>query len=468
MSNSLLELLNEAVLLTKELVENETMSQTQQAEILRGIANKINSAISYSLENISTFVLRIAYEPIYLMRMSPLLSSEATRKYLNIDRSEWEKLIEERRKGEYGEKGILLYNCLKGLLGGGFSTIEELLEQTSKRKYGSRLGEIWLLRTGRFLDVKTTHYEVKGQQRILIDKPDIEYAYLWKGEARETVDPPELTRDEMLEATLRVTHTITKILSHLKKIDENQQALFTVLNNMLWYRDNLYRKDEIVRDRILYDYLLYQTYLESRRTGHPFYILQHGWDEMQSVIDEHIKWLSPKTISSHAETDLAQKAIAHLLYSEALNKKLEYPFREYIEELGKDAVEHLVQGLRLQGWGRENERRIAAKWLGVIGDKEALVPLTEALNDEDGRVILYAAEALVKMGEEERTVEPLQQAFERYRFDLDPDWKDGRKQLADALARAYTVMLEEALKVHDYEKARKAKTGLEKIGKLAT
>jgi len=468
MSNSLLELLNEVVLLTKELVENETMSQTEKAEMLRGIASKIYSAISYSLENISTFISRVAYQPIYLMRLSPLLSSEATRKYLNIDRAEWEKLIEERGKLEYGEKGILLYNGLEQSLRGQYSTIEELLEQTSKRKYGSRLGEIWLLRTGRFLELKTTHYEVKGKQRILIDKPDIEYAYIWKGEARETVDPSELTRDEILETTLRVTHTITKILSHLEKIDKNQQeALFTVLSNMLWYRDNLYRKDEIVRDRILYNHLLYRTYLGPYRPGpEPFYILKHGWDQMQSVMDEHIKWLSPKTISNHAETELAQKAIAHVLYVEAHNQQLEYPFREYIEKLGKDAVEHLVKGLKLQGLGRENERRTAAKWLAVIGDKEALEPLIEALNDEDERVVLYAAEALVKMGEGERAIEPLQRAFERYRFVL--DWKDGRKQLADALARAYAVMLEEALKVHDYEKARKAKTGLEKIGKLAT
>lgn len=422
-SLSLLEILNAALLLTKELVQKETMPQSQKAEILKKIVSKIKAI--YLLANTPVFSSQFSgwaleFEPIKLLRVSPILSM--------FERAEWFKYVEEWRKKEYGERGILLYNGLEPYLG------EELFEEEPGY-------EIWLLRTGRFLHLKTTHYEVKGRQRKFEDFEQYIYTYVWRGEARETADPPELNRDEMLEVTSRVTYAISQILSTLKKVDESQQELLLdVLSNLSWHESYFYTK-------------FLKRGISPRDVD---------WGKsIQPVIDKLVKHLSPKTISG-----LGQAAITHLL--ELCTRASPYVVRyetlypmEYIEELGKNVVEPLVQGLKNRHPG---VRKVAAVWLGVIGDKEVSEPLIEALKDEDEWVSLAAVHALGKIGDE-RAIEPLRQALEQCRFYYQ------RKCVADAIGtidqtaiEPYVVMFKRAIEKSDLDKARKVITGLEKIG----
>ena len=130
-------------------------------------------------------------------------------------------------------------------------------------------------------------------------------------------------------------------------------------------------------------------------------------------------------------------------------------------ELGKNVVEPLVQGLKNRD---RNVRKVAAVWLGVIGDKEASKPLIEALKDEDEHVLSATACALGKIGDE-KAIEPLRQALERYSY----YWL--RQHIADAIGKLdqtaiepYVVMFKEATEIDDRDKVKKAITGLEKIG----
>jgi hypothetical protein len=344
-----------------------------------------------------------------------------------LGRIEWRKYEEERRKKEYGEEGILLYNGLESQLGG-------------KEKPDSY--EMWLLLKGLFLHVKTKSYEVLDRFPLYDTHDNVhgyEYAYVWRGEAIETVDPPEslLNRGEVLEVTSRVTYAISQILSTLKKVDESQQELFLdVLSNLSWHESYFYTK-----------------FL--KRGIFPGDI---NWGKsIQPVISKLYKHLSPKTISG-----LDPEAFARLL---EICAHTSLDLIGHLEELGKDAVEILVQGLR----DRNPEiRKTAVAWLGDAGDKKALEPLIEVLKDENTSVSFAAVNALEKIGDE-RAIEPLRCYFERCH-------SYQRKHVADAIGaidrtaiEPYVVMLEEAENERGYaldvlEKARKAITELEKIG----
>ena len=419
-SLSLLETLNETLLLTKELIQKESMSQSQKAEILKKIVSKIKAICL--LANTPVFSSRLfhrIFKPIKLLRMSVLTSSF-------VSTEQFKYYMEESKRTEYGERGILLYNGLE-------PELPCLGAAEKKSAY-----EIWLLRTGRFLYLKTTHYEVKGKIAVFEDYEQSEYAYVWRGEARETADPPELNRDEMIEVTSRFTYAISQILSTLKKVDESQQELLLgILGNLSWHESYFYTE-----------------FLNGGITDGDI-----NWEKsIQPVIDKFVRHLPPKTISG-----LSQAAITHFLEICAHHSTFidsYYPM-EYIEELGKNVVEPLVKGLKNRD---RRVRKVAAVWLGVIGDKEASKPLIEALKDEDEHVLSAAACALGKIGDE-KAIEPLRQALERYSYYwLRQDIADAIGKIDQTAIEPYVVMFKEATEIDDRDKVEKAITGLEKIG----
>jgi HEAT repeat protein/predicted CopG family antitoxin len=157
-------------------------------------------------------------------------------------------------------------------------------------------------------------------------------------------------------------------------------------------------------------------------------------------------------------------------------------------ELGKVAVEPLVQVLKYQGdlyqekaaeaLGKIGDaraveplilalrddyyeiRRKSAEALGRIGDARAVEPLVQALRDRDEEVRIKAAEVLGKIGDA-RVVEPLIEVLKYGKEEL-------RRKAAEALGRIGDVRAEEpfilALKDKDEEVRKMAAESLAKIG----
>jgi len=98
----------------------------------------------------------------------------------------------------------------------------------------------------------------------------------------------------------------------------------------------------------------------------------------------------------------------------------------------RESVPQFVAGLRNQN---ECVRRASATVLGMIGDRDALVPLIDAIEDT-GRVCAKAVEALVEMGDQ-RAIRPIVRALD-----------DGR--IGDSLAiRALTALIGPRMKCLD-------------------
>jgi HEAT repeat protein len=113
----------------------------------------------------------------------------------------------------------------------------------------------------------------------------------------------------------------------------------------------------------------------------------------------------------HASKSLAEigkPAVEHLvnaLKGEEGNKKRYATFA--LKNIGDDdVVEHLIEALDDDDW---SVRKTSAKSLGEMESKEAVEPLIEALKDEDWGVRVAVAKALGDIGDE-RAIDPVKKA----------------------------------------------------------
>lgn len=113
--------------------------------------------------------------------------------------------------------------------------------------------------------------------------------------------------------------------------------------------------------------------------------------------------------------------------------------RQEIEKFGSAAVPVLLNILRS---GRFEGQALAAKALGIIGDRSATEGLVEALSDKSMWVRVPAAEALGAIGGKQAVVGLIAA--------LSDDETEVQRSAADALRRIGTPEAQKALKLHSH------------------
>lgn len=271
---------------------------------------------------------------------------------------------------------------------GGYSTpsipiVEEFEIQSAKYKeggfqvfHGSReVGEVegvWILESGRFLVVRTTHFKHSESYWDDSAGPRIYYPYTyeWMGEAVEMDKLPALPLQVDIRRT--VTAKVIKALSTVKEIEGDDE-----------------------RDTLLY-------------------ILQEVADNPWGIsLSEFFTGLSSESIEI-----LGQDGLNCLLSNIRKHTPLDDQDHQALARFGSQAVEPLLQILIEESdksvWGRaRNLLPSVVRVLGNIGDKRAVKPIIEILERGNIAVVEEAAKALSKIGNEEAYV-PLVKVYARY------------------------------------------------------